>query len=756
MHKLLYYSEFKSLNDNDIRLEIYKDTDDSITATELLLSSESINVEYTSDSIFKSLKQSSCTVNVLTDKVLKDLYTGKLNEILLKVFINDELFWFGYETQNVYSSDFTDELNNLSVEFVDTIAQLNNIKYKYIDNNKAQIRSLYEIITFILNLIDSNKIINYIHVSKSFSVNGIFDLLNNLFLQEKNFFDENDDSQTCKEVIEDIIKFLGLSLIQYKNSYYLIDYEAIKNNNYEFYLYNRSDFSTDGIVTLNSDIRNLNEVGIFDSNASISLENVYNKINLVANVNKIESPIPELFDGLKNQNSDSNYYEYISGDTYTYLMSWFISTGWTPSIGIIDNTYTPITTINKNNMGTIGTGCFYQKNDSYRNTDGEPSSLNWTNYLTMVNKQIPMFADSRPKSTFIYVNKSEDIIYKDGYFIFNLKYKLSNNVLADDNAVNVTGVTYSDSKYSTGIKPTKFAVKLKIGDYYYNGDEWELYSNYINNLAYYSQTTSIVEIYGVPKYYKNNGYGNIEIDEKEYNKINLRDKFWLIHTNKNGDNIFNDWKELDNKVSWKMNLADSSDGVAIKLPVNQILQGKLEFELSCPDTLGVEQCYQSNLTENATLANCCHIKDLSLNYTNSKYKTDLFDNKNVDTDTQYINVINDDFITELDDIELKVNTYTDKCASYSNLIIKNSNKYDYLNKVHNVIENVDVIQEQNIINKYYNYYSTPKFIYSNTINNKNISPLSVINVNQVADKMLINSLNYDLNNDSVTVNLTQF
>jgi len=760
MYKLLYYSNYKSLEDNNIRIEIYKDTEDNIESKELVLSSDSVTIEYTSDTIFKTLKQSSCTVNVLTKTILSNLYTGKLNEILIKIFKNNELFWFGYETQNVYTTDFSDETNKLSLEFIDTVAQLDNVKYKNIDttNNKSEIRSFYEIINKILNIIDPEKVISNIYVSKSFSVNNTFDLLNNLYIQEKNFFDEENEAQTCKEVIEDIIKFLGMSLIQFKDSYYIIDYECLKNGNNDFYHYNRNDYSNDGIITLSSDVRNLSQIGIYESNASISLENVYNKINLISNSNKISTPIPELFDDLVNQNTDTNYYEIYSGTTYTYFLAWFNSKqNWTTK-PTMTNLYDSIPIISKSNMGTIGLGSFFQKNDSFKNTEDEPTSLNWTNYLTMCNSQLPLFADDKPKDSFLYVNKYEDIIYKGGYLILNMDYKLSNTVIADDN-LDVTGTTvnYSNSKYSAGIYPTKFACRLKIGDYYYNGEEWTQYSAYTNNLTYYSQITATEVINGVKKFYISNiDNSKTYISETEYNKINLKDKFWVIHTNKNGDSILNDWKTLDNKVSYKMNLVDASEGVAIPVPSNMILQGRLEFELSCPDTLGLEQCYQSNLETNATLARYCHIKDLSLSYTNSKYKVDIFNSEDLDTDTKYTNVINEDFITDLDDITLKVNTFTSKCSSYSNVIIKNDNKYDYLNTIHSVAENVDVIQEQNIINKYYNYYSTPKFIYSNNINNDNITPLSIISVNEVSNNMLIDSLSYDLNNDSVSVKLTQF
>ena len=69
-----YYSDFKDINDNAIRVEIY--TTDSAEPVSLLLAADAVNIEYTSDNIYKPLKQSCCTINVLTKDVLTDLYTG--------------------------------------------------------------------------------------------------------------------------------------------------------------------------------------------------------------------------------------------------------------------------------------------------------------------------------------------------------------------------------------------------------------------------------------------------------------------------------------------------------------------------------------------------------------------------------------------------------------------------------------------------------------------------------------------------------
>lgn len=79
-----------------------------------------------------------------------------------------------------------------------------------------------------MNKTDSEKLINNIYVHTSLSVDGNNKVMEKLSIQERNFFDEENESEKTKEVLEDIFSFLGMTLIQYQNSYYIIDYEAIK------------------------------------------------------------------------------------------------------------------------------------------------------------------------------------------------------------------------------------------------------------------------------------------------------------------------------------------------------------------------------------------------------------------------------------------------------------------------------------------------------------------------------------------------
>lgn len=743
-----YYSDFKDINDNAIRVEIY--TTDSAEPVSLLLAADAVNIEYTSDNIYKPLKQSCCTINVLTKDVLTDLYTGQLDNVKVKILRNGKLFWFGYLTPNVYSSEFSDDYDLLSLEFIDTIAQLENTKFTKSENT---INSFLNVICGILDMIDADRTINQIYLHSSLSMDSSSDLLNKLFIQERNFYDEEGEAETNKEVMEDIISYLGMTLIQFEDKYLVLDYQALQNSNYSFTVYDRTTGTVTDII-LPSDIRNVKEIGIAEANASISLGNVYNKVSVIANTNQIDDTVADMTDELTNQNADpEKYYETTINDT-VYVSAYFNSSIFTttPPRQIVD----PITPeeITSANVNNIIDGCFFQKNDSYK--VGEiKSTINWQDALTMCANYSAGFW----KPDGLAVGYTKDyVIFKNGSFIINFEY-LYNNESHFVNTSEDADARYINTKFTTGFKNTKFPCRLMIGDYYWNGEEWLSYTNdylpvkEIWENSYYS----ITEIYGVPHYYYTYNGVKTEVDEQTYNKMLLRDRFYLIRENKEGDLIYNTWKPLTNQVSYKENLVDAKDGVLIALPKDKVLFGKMTFDIYVPNELGGYACYSINGSTGSHngYVRYCHLKELSFVYTyNKKYK-DIFNKEEYDPDILYSNVIDDANVTEMNDITLKVNTYSTNATSYSYVLKLSNGDYDYVDTLMNYNYGEYRKMEESIVQKYVDHYHKPRFIYSNTLNDKDIKPYTIIHEDTINKDLVVDSVSYNLADNTATVTATE-
>lgn len=797
MKRLLYYSEFKDVAENSIRVEIYKDSDTEVSATELLLSADTALIECAADSLFSPVKVSELTLNVLTKDILKELYTAKANEVSAKVLKNQALLWFGYLSPNVYSSDYVDETNLLSLEFVDTLSQLDYFKYKYIDmaENRSYIRSFYAIITSILDRIDSEKVINEIYLSNSLQIRGSNDVLNKMMIQERNFFDESDEADTCKNILSEIIKYLSMTMIQYGDKYLILDYDAIKNGNNKYVKYNRTTDANE-LVTLpaNEIIVNKN---IHEANATISLGEVYNKIVVIGNNNPISNVIPGLSndEDLENQNEDKNkYYEKvqaINDEDYTLLSAYFKSkNNWTTDTPI-NSDKQEVVEITLENINNIYKGSFFQKVADYKNKDGEPSSLKWSTYLTMKGAAELSLTHLYGQGFIpkISVKDQGNTIYKGGYLIANIKYRYSNHVQANTCLIEPTQ-TYKTGSYMFPFVENLFPCYLSVGDKWFDGDAWRDNKEYEEKLNrdYYKKVlgpaTSLdahwyyyIDEYGYKRFISKSEYNNLPASVKKYDggydnnnlvyyysdeKKNsiyttqeffyeclLKNKFFLVHKNYDGDIIFGKEKELTNTVSYKLNLINSEDGVAIRLPDNQIIDGSLKFEIWTPLDLGKVPQVQQHEAQN--YCNAIHISDLSLTYTTDKYTVDIFSKEKYDADIKFENVVDEDFVNDFEDLELQVNTYSEKAGSYSYVIERVGENYDYTNEVFNLNTKKSLKQEEHIITKYYNYFSSPKYIYSNTLKDADIKPYSILFENTLGKSFFLNKWVMDLSNNSIEV-----
>lgn len=377
MYNQIYYSSLKDYDNNEVRIEIYKDMEGTVQAEELYLSSNPITIEYpSSDNLFEPIKGSLCTVSILTDRIFNELYTGQAQNVMIKVYKNNQLVWFGYLTPNVYSSKYNDVYEELQLEFVDVISQSEYIKFE----KKQTFSSFYELFNQVLDSVDKNKMIKYIYLQQVYHHKGTYDLLNSFLCQDSNYFDEEEKSLSLKEVLESLVGYLGMTLIQVGEIIYLLDYSNIKSDNLLCIKYDRNN-TVPTTITLPNPITKISEIGVAEANGSISMGNLYNKINVLANTKEIDDTLPELLDNnsLVNMDKDPNkYYTKVISDK-TILSAYFRN----PKFSTIEDIWDKDIVINGDNVDTLQGETFIQKNFSYITSQGEPSKINWETALTM-------------------------------------------------------------------------------------------------------------------------------------------------------------------------------------------------------------------------------------------------------------------------------------------------------------------------------------------------------------------------------------
>lgn len=115
------------------------------------------------------------------------------------------------------------------------------------------------------------------------------------------------------------------------------------------------------------------------------------------------------------------------------------------------------------------------------------------------------------------------------------------------------------------------------------------------------------------------------------------------------------------------------------------------------------------------------------------------------SDRIYENVINENYINELDEIELKISSYNHDGACYGKVVLST----DYLRDLYSYIEGTTVRPEEQLIRRIINRYNTTRVKLTQVIKESpDITPLSRLSDNYMVNKRFINaggSIDYKMN-----------
>lgn len=309
---IYYHSTFKNNQNQPIEVGIYvpSQTSDDI---EITLSDEPVIITQESDGLFSPIKSCSCTINIMTDEALWDLYTTDPQSIMVYVTNlsgNSTVLFKGYATPCQYGQDWT-TIDVLSLECVDMLSSLKSIPYRIFGTIPCYM-SVDKIISHLLALQIGD---NYDQLYHSFTwywpyynfqtANGqqfssTSDFLSNIKLNEANFFDDDDEHTpwTCYEVLEEICKFLCVSAVPYQGSVYFIDYLYAAGTGSGFGTYKFWEYTLDMDVQLvdKSKSINLHKNDYAGGTTEIGTDDFYNIINIDANRYDLDELTTDIYD----------------------------------------------------------------------------------------------------------------------------------------------------------------------------------------------------------------------------------------------------------------------------------------------------------------------------------------------------------------------------------------------------------------------------------------------------------------------------
>lgn len=803
-----YEGRFRTLKDEMIQVVIITNNDVS-QEKEIFFADESpVMISQSSDGIFSPIKSRSCTIKLVTKDELFDIYSGSSHgtSVAVNNLTNSECLFYGYVTPCQYNQPYLYN-NEIEIEAVDAISTLQDFKYSYLNGKESSvaimdiIKKLMEIAGYSGNIYmqyNGNKL-------KVLQIPTQFEYIN-----DDIFFEDDGEASDCYAVLEEICNFYGISCVPYGNDVFFVDYQVIAYVEDDNLLYTDLKSLVNSTFYITDSITKEDYAG---DDQNLEMDEVYNKINIKADVAEVKDDDlgvnPE--DDAKSstyydtridagERSDgkkwaiaSRYFEYIQG---TYAND--NSDNWQTPIncniiadsvgyklaGRFDKTYPSISLARMafpygNGAGTfntiVGQCCLPTQQFGYESTKEMPYSAKWNNMLsfftqgywlhkyykednvgalsedlqhqweTFIYEQRlggykPVLIYNSPK----YVNYSPAESDKTSYLCFtgNLLYqrecnydKVHYNVWTINEDTNYcdgintpltefgcsgTDNAYSrrkgDADYNKGWNMLK--LKLSIGNKYWNGSQWTT-----------TESTCFIP------YHKD----NVVTDDE-----------CLIWTGWN--------KPVTNhNYTYKVN----KDAFVIPINKEDNLQGYLHLEVYMPKIPWNNQLYRENNYLRINYNNIppvIFMKDFGLTLCstdNSEKWYDVFEDDEEDDDIIYSNPIDSNNVTDMDDLELKINTYNSQkpiAKSYiiepsivDGKVVEDSFKYHTAGFYDNLIGNYKR-QEMNLVDKYYNHYSEPKKIYNCVVHGYK-APYKRIQCTAISGKYIVDEQSYDLKAD---------
>jgi hypothetical protein len=150
-----------------------------------------------------------------------------------------------------------------------------------------------------------------------------------------------------------------------------------------------------------------------------------------------------------------------------------------------------------------------------------------------------------------------------------------------------------------------------------------------------------------------------------------------------------------------------------------------------------------------------YCKDFEIGYvytdTNEWYSQHKSNESN-SKDVLYTNIINDNYVNEFDTLELKINTQQ-KNRPISRSYITSNNGYVYTIK-HSLGDTYKE-QEKNLVDQYYEHYSSPKRRFTCNINSKQ-NPYTKVTLASLGGRYVVNAQSIDLKRSNNTITLIEY
>lgn len=286
-------------------------------------------VELTSqvNDTFDHLLCQQATVRLLARNFVPDFFCASCRDAVVNIYREGECLFAGFIEPQSYSQGYNEEFDEIELSCIDALTALQYAKYRDVGSlgvlynvvkaeaeQRTFLAMLKEIlggVTVELDIVGGNAMRYLYDGSKAVDdlAGNRYSIFGQLTVSELLFLgDEEDDVWQQDEVLEEILKYLNLHIVQDGFTFYLFSWESVKGDERIYW----RDLLTGASVTTARQTTDIVTGLVTDTDTTISVGEVYNKIMLTAKVESMESVIESPLDNDLLKSPFSNKQKYMT------------------------------------------------------------------------------------------------------------------------------------------------------------------------------------------------------------------------------------------------------------------------------------------------------------------------------------------------------------------------------------------------------------------------------------------------------------
>lgn len=591
---MIAHGTFKDFNNDTIEVTINNSNSGEgqveIGENGLFFTGNPIEIVTNIDDTFEHIIKKSAQINLLSKNYVGDyFFADNARTVSVQISRNNEIIFSGYLEPNTFSQGYSLPLEEFTLNCTDYLSTLQYLNYNNATiNNYNALKSTASNKSFynILQELFGGQSIWY-DKSKAKSPGRETTLFQDLGVNENYIYGEDfDDLMTQEELLNEMLQYLNLHIIQEGTEFYVFDWNTIKNERSEWV----------NIFTSATQALPVNHITMLsdhhaDNSTNITIADVYNQIQVKCELENeetvIESPLDndrlesyyigrthymseiisedqnaffDLVDGNPNSNSTNKLIEWYVQPMYNNNWVLYNKNGVADDLVSYDtngeaiNAYSLPLYAKKNQLTPLLLRFGSVENNSTNNQDNAPvSSVTMKDYLVISINGNADNTENGASPTDATIQNSQplvEFIGSNGGGVFSPSDEETTNYIVFSGKITLQPIQWESDHYNNVLTRTP------------SDDPFT--DSFINNDYYRTYVVAKVPVDGANKYYTRKFYKNTntrQTNDVVLNDINLQPPVKSMQFRFNGDK----YGSSDFKYNYSA-VGDGSDKMS-KMPI---------------------------------------------------------------------------------------------------------------------------------------------------------------------------------------------